>query len=163
MKGFSMSLDSREFRNALGRFPTGVCVITATPEGGKPMGMTVNSFAALSLDPALILWSIQKNSECWAIFEQAKGYTVNVLADDQIDVSNAFAKKGDHDLPAGSYRIGKSGHPVLKGCIASFECTSNAQHDGGDHIILVGEVIEMDNSPTGEPLVFHGGKYQQLR
>ncbi|ROS04644.1 flavin reductase (DIM6/NTAB) family NADH-FMN oxidoreductase RutF [Sinobacterium caligoides] len=158
-----MSFDSREFRNALGRFPTGVCVITTTPEGGKPMGMTVNSFAALSLEPALVLWSIQTNSECYAVFEKAKGFTVNVLSEEQVDVSNAYAKKGDHDLKEGEFRLGKSGQPVLKGAITSFECTMSAQHDGGDHVIIVGEVIEMDNSPTGRPLVFHSGKYEQLR
>ncbi len=157
-----MSVDSRELRKALGRFPTGVCVITTTLACGTPMGMTVNSFAGLSLDPALVLWSIQSDSECFDIFEHAKGFTVNVLSKQQIALSNAFAKKGEHDLKPGQYRIGKSGYPVLKGAIASFECKTHAQHEGGDHVIIVGKVIEMQNSPTGEPLIFHGGQYQEL-
>lgn len=158
-----MSFDPREFRNALGRFATGVCVITAIRDDNTPFGMTVNSFSSLSLDPALVLWNLQNNSECAPAFEACKGFTVNILASDQEAVSNQYAKKGAHDLPEGSYRLGKSGQPVLKGALTSFECDMWARYDGGDHVILVGEVIEMDDAPTGEPLVFYAGKYRELR
>lgn len=158
-----MSFDSREFRNALGRFATGVCVITANPKGHKPFGMTVNSFSSLSLEPALIQWNLQLNSECAPAFEACEGFTVNILGLDQQDLSNQYAKKGAHDIPEGDYRLGKSGNPVLKGCLTSFECKVWARYDGGDHVILIGEVVEMDDSPTGDPLLFYSGKYRELR
>ncbi|HEY9035516.1 MAG TPA: flavin reductase family protein [Pseudomonadales bacterium] len=158
-----MTIDSRALRNALGQFATGVTIITAVPKGGKPFGMTVNSFSALSLDPPLVLWSLQKNSECAAAFDQASHYGVNILQHDQMDVSNAFAKKGEHDLPTGGYRLGRSGTPVLKGCMATFECRITDRHDGGDHIILVGEVEEMHSLPDRKPLVFFSGRYRELK
>ncbi|MFT6311009.1 MAG: flavin reductase (DIM6/NTAB) family NADH-FMN oxidoreductase RutF [Porticoccus sp.] len=158
-----MSLDPRELRDALGRFATGVTVVTANPKGFSPLGMTANSFSALSLDPPLVLWSLQKNSDCFAAFKAADGFAVNVLADDQMDLSNGFAKKGQHELPVGTFRQGKSGQPVLKNCLVSFECKMWASYEGGDHVILVGEVIAMNTRMTGKPLVFASGQYRELR
>lgn len=159
-----MSLDPIEFRNALGRFATGVCVITTNPEGVTPFGMTVNSFASVSLDPALILWSIQKNSDCFDTFSKAETFAVNILSDDQQDISNQYAKKGEHDLVEGSFRQGATGCVVLKEAMSSFECTIDARHDGGDHVIIVGRVHEMTNHPAERnPLVFFSGKYRELK
>lgn len=158
-----MSFDPRNFRNALGQFATGVCVITANPRGYEPFGMTVNSFASVSLDPALVLWSLRNDSECYGAFEAADGFTVNVLAQEQVALSNQYAKKDHHQLDKDHYRIGKSGLPVLRGALTSFECDIWQRYDGGDHLILVGKVTEMDLSPTGKPLIFHGGAYQELR
>ncbi|MEX1670199.1 flavin reductase family protein [Zhongshania guokunii] len=158
-----MSLDPREFRNALGQFPTGVCVISANPEGYKPFGMTVNSFASVSLDPALVLWSLRNDSECLDAFNKAKAFTVNVLASDQVALSNLYSQKSNHDLATDHYRIGKSGAPVLRGCVTSFECEMWARYDGGDHIIVVGKVIEMESKLGAKPLAFHAGKYRELR
>lgn len=158
-----MSLDPREFRNALGRFATGVCVITAEVDG-KPFGMTVNSFASVSLDPALVLWSLQKNSECAPLFDNITRYGINILNAEQQDVSNQYAKKGEHDLIEGTYRQGRTGAVVLKDAIASFECELNAVHDGGDHLILVGKVHEMSEDPAERnPLLFYAGKYRELK
>lgn len=159
-----MSFESREFRDALGKFATGVCVITANPEGHAPFGMTVNSFAAVSLDPALVLWSIQKDSECFPAFETATQYSVNILGQDQQALSNAYAKKGDHALADGEFRQGSSGCVVLNDAMTSFECEIEARIDGGDHVILLGRVTEMTNHPAkAEPLVFFGGKYRELK
>jgi flavin reductase (DIM6/NTAB) family NADH-FMN oxidoreductase RutF len=158
-----MSFTSREFRDALGRFATGVCVITANPPGFRPFGMTVNSFASVSLDPALVLWSLQKNSECAGAFEAARQFTVNVLGLHQKDVSNRYARKGDHDLQEGEYRLGRSGCVVLKDALTSFECNLHSRIDGGDHIILLGHVVEMANRPSGKPLVFYSGQYRELK
>ena len=158
-----MSFDSREFRDALGSFATGVCVITANKEGGEPFGMTVNSLASVSLDPPLVLWSLQNNSECYEAFEKGDKFTVNILADDQQAQSNAYAKKGDHKLAAGDYHLGKSGTAILKGAVTSFECDVWARYPGGDHVILVGEVKEMQTNSNKEPLLFHAGKYGALR
>ncbi len=158
-----MNFDPRDLRNALGRYATGVTVVTANPEGYEPFGMTANSFSALSLDPPLILWSIQRDSDCFDAFDAANGFVVNILADDQMDLSNGYAKKNQHELAAGSYRQGRSGYPVLRNCLVSFECKMWARYEGGDHIILVGEVIDIEEKPTGNPLVFAGGKYRELR
>lgn len=158
-----MSLDSREFRNALGTFTTGVCVITANPEGMNPFGMTVNSFASVSLDPALVLWSIQNDSECLAGFDQANHFAVNVLAQDQMELSNLYAKKGDHELDKAHYRLGRTGLPVLRGAVTSFECSLWERYPGGDHTILVGKVVAMESNPNKLPLLFSAGKYCQLR
>ena len=159
-----MSFDPREFRNALGNFATGVCVITANPEGETPFGMTVNSFASVSLEPPLILWSIQKDSECFPLFEKATQFGVNILCDDQQAISNQYAKKGQHDLVDGSFRQGASGVVVLKDVMTSFECDIEQRIEGGDHIILLGRVVDMTSHPADRnPLVFYAGKYRELK
>jgi flavin reductase (DIM6/NTAB) family NADH-FMN oxidoreductase RutF len=158
-----MSFEPREFRDALGSFATGVCVITANPEGQAPFGMTVNSFASVSLDPPLVLWSLQNNSECYQAFEKADKFAVNILAQDQQDKSNAYAKKGDHALAADDFRLGKTGTPILRGAVTSFECRVWARYPGGDHVILVGEVLEMESNANKAPLLFHAGKYGAIR
>jgi flavin reductase (DIM6/NTAB) family NADH-FMN oxidoreductase RutF len=157
-----MSFSSREFRDALGRFATGVCVITIASKDGKPFGITVNSFASVSLDPALVLWSLQKNSDVYDDIVNAERYTINILSTEQQALSDQYAKKSDHDLSPEHFRIGKTGSPVLKNSLVSFECESEAEYDGGDHVILVGRVQDMSNSPAGDPLLFVSGKYRQL-
>lgn len=158
-----MSLNPREFRDAVGSFATGVCVITANPQGVEPFGMTVNSFASVSLDPALVLWSIQNDSDCFEAFEQAERFTVNVLAEDQRDISNQYAKKNQHDLSKAHYRLGKTATPVLRGAVSSLECEVWARYPGGDHTIIVGKVLEMSYNRNEEPLVFHAGQYGAIR
>ncbi len=159
-----MSLNPREFRNALGRFATGVCVIAINPPDQKPFGMTVNSFASVSLDPPLVLWSLQKNSDCFSAFENAKQFSVNVLSSDQQAISNQYAKKHEHDLLEGTYRQGRSGCVVLRDAMTSFECNLEAIHEGGDHVIIIGRVLEMNSHPAHrEPLVFFSGKYRSLK
>ncbi|HEB28033.1 MAG TPA: flavin reductase [Porticoccus sp.] len=158
-----MSLDSREFRNTLGTFTTGVCIITANPEGYEPFGMTVNSFASVSLDPALILWSLQNDSECIPAFEKADKFAVNILAADQQDLSNLYAKKGDHVLAPEHFRLGKSGSPLVRGVVTSFECNIWARYPGGDHVILVGEATDMETNSNKQPLLFNAGQYRELR
>lgn len=158
-----MSFDKIEFRNTLGTFATGVCVVTANPEGDAPFGMTINSFSSVSLEPALVLWSIQNNSECFPAFEKAKTYAINILADDQEAISNAYAKKGSHDLDESHYYLGKNGTPILRGAVASFECKVWARYPGGDHEILVGEVMGYESNPNKDPLLFHCGKYNSLK
>lgn len=159
-----MSLDSREFRNALGRFATGVCVITTQVEGEKPFGMTVNSFASVSLEPPLILWSLQKNSDCFSAFEKVKKFAVNILSADQQAVSNQYAKKNEHDLIEGTYRDTEAGCVVLNDAPTSFECEIDAIHEGGDHLIIVGRVVAMTSQEEApDPLLFYAGKYRELQ
>lgn len=157
-----MSFDPRLFRDALGQFPTGVCVVTANPEGFPAFGMTVNSFASVSLDPPLILWSLQKDSELSEAWAATSLFAVNILNSGQQELSSRYAQKNQHDLDAEHYFIGEANVPVIEDAVASFECELAATHDGGDHIILVGRVIEMENGPQTEPLVFHDGRYRVL-
>lgn len=158
-----MSFDSLQFRNALGRFATGICVITANPEGHKPFGLTVNSFASLSLAPPLVLWSLQKSSDTMEAFRVATQYCVNVLTSEQQSLSAKFAKKGEHTLESSHYTTGKTGLPVLRNCLANFECDITARHDGGDHVILVGQVRELEVQSGGRPLLYYEGGYREIK
>jgi len=157
-----MSFTTREFRDALGTFATGVCVISANPEGWEPFGMTVNSFASVSLDPPLVLWSLQNDSDMYEAFEKTERYCVNILRSDQQDMSNQYAKKGDHLLSSDHFEIGDSGAPVMPETLVSMECELEARHPGGDHIILVGRVLELTQRNNGEPLLFCSGAYREL-
>jgi len=157
-----MTLDSREFRNALGRFATGICIIGAHAKDGKPWGMTVNSFASVSLDPPLILWSLQKDSECYSVYHDAQKFSVNILASQQQELANKYAQRDNHVIDEGTYRQGRTGCVVLNHVMTTFECKQHAVHDGGDHIIIVGRVMEMANHPADRvPLLFFGGKYRE--
>lgn len=158
-----MSFDSIAFRNALGSFATGICVVTAAPPGEEPLGMTINSFSSVSLDPALVMWNIQNNSECFGSFEKADKFAINILSSEQLLLSGVYASKGNHVLAPEHYRLGKTGNAILKGALTSFECRMWARYPGGDHQLLVGEVLEMTTRPTGKPLLFFKGKYGELR
>lgn len=158
-----MSIDGREMRNALGRFATGVCVISTVDKEGKAVGMTANSFASVSLDPPLVLWSLQNTSEIYDTYATAKQYAISVLAAEQVDLSNQYARKGDHVLAPGHYRIGRNGAPVIRNALVTFECQLEATHEGGDHLIIVGRVSNLLTRPTGKPLLFCSGAYCELR
>ncbi len=157
-----MSIDGHEFRDALGCFATGVCVITANPEGYQPFGMTVNSFASVSLDPPLILWSLQNDSEMFDAWQKSRQFAVNILRKDQRDLASQYARKGDHALAAEHFTRGATGIPVLPESLVSLECELSTTHPGGDHVILVGRVLEMENRDNGEPLLFCAGGYREL-
>jgi len=157
-----MSFDLREFRDALGQFATGVCVITANPEGWEPFGLTVNSFASVSLEPPLILWSLQSDSEMIEAFNKAERFTVNILRAEQEQLSTQYAIKGDHILAAEHFEWGANGTPIMPATLVSLECEMEARHPGGDHIILMGRVTELSQHAAGAPLLFCAGGYRQL-
>ena len=157
-----MGFDGRELRDALGRFATGVCVITVVTENGQALGLTANSFSSVSLDPPLVLWNLQNNSDVYHAFAGPKIFGINVLGAEHEELSNRYAKKGDHQLDEAHYNIGEHGAPVFPGALVSFECELDAAHEGGDHLIIVGRVLDMHSRPTGEPLVFYSGAYRAL-
>ena len=157
-----MDIDSRELRNALGRFATGVCIISTVSEKGEPLGLTANSFASVSLDPPLVLWSLQNNSEVYSVFARPEYFAINVLAHEHHEHSNRYAKKGDHLLAPEHFRPGRYGSPIIREALVSFECELHASHEGGDHLIIVGRVVDMQARPDGEPLLFYTGKYHRL-
>jgi flavin reductase (DIM6/NTAB) family NADH-FMN oxidoreductase RutF len=153
--------DSRAFRQALGQFPTGVCVVTALV-GGEQLGMTISSFNSLSLDPPLVLFSIDRRAASLALWETAEAYAINVLAENQKDISNRFAKSLSNKWQGTSYARASSGAPVLPGAAAVFECIAWARHNGGDHTLFIGEVRHFRTSDR-KPLVFSKGRYAELK
>lgn len=157
-----MELDSRALRDALGRFATGVCIISTVTETGEAMGLTANSFASVSLDPPLVLWSLQNSSDVYATFSGPRYYAINVLAREHQEHSNRYAKKGDHMLDPTHFTPGKFGSPIINDALVSFECELHAAHEGGDHLIIVGRVLDMRTREAGEPLLFYSGGYHCL-
>ena len=150
--------DSRALRHALGRFPTGVTVITARTPAGKREGMTANSFAALSLDPPLVLWSINRNAQSLQGFIDAGHFAINVLAADQAGLSHRFATPQADKYAGVAYTDGLGGSPVLDGVLASFECCIENTVDGGDHLLFIGRVLRIGYG-DGDPLIFNAGQY----
>ncbi|MBV7394907.1 flavin reductase family protein [Mameliella sediminis] len=148
--------DSHAFRDALGRFGTGVTVITcATPTG--PLGITANSFSSVSLDPPLVLWSPAKSSSRYPFFMAAQRFAIHVMGAEQFDLCRGFARSGDA-FSETDWRTSAQGVPLIDGCLALFECLQVAAHDAGDHSILVGQV-ERAAARDGAPLLFQGGRY----
>jgi flavin reductase (DIM6/NTAB) family NADH-FMN oxidoreductase RutF len=153
--------DARALRRALGQFATGVTVITTrTPEGAH-LGLTANSFSALSLEPPLILWSLRTVSPSLAAFEAAPHFVVNVLSEDQIEVSRQFASQVADKFAGVAFAESAAGIALLHGSAAWFECRTVARQSAGDHVLFIAEV-ERFVSADLTPLVFHGGGYHAL-
>jgi len=149
--------DPRALRNALGCFATGVTVMTTLRPDGSPVGLTVNSFASVSLDPPLVLWSLAARSPSLGAFRAAAHFCVNVLSAAQQDVCGRFARP-DADKFAGlDWTMGECGVPVLAGCVATFQCRSAFNNWGGDHVIFVGHVERFATSEA-PVLLFHRGR-----
>ena len=154
--------DKRKFRNALGHFATGVAVITTRFDEKEPIGITVNSFSSVSLEPPLILWSLDDKSDTLPIFNAVNRFTVNILREGHQGISNRLARQGDHSLEGLPLRAGVNGCPALEDALAHFECDVYARHEAGDHIIIVGKVTHFEYSEDGRPLLYHRGGYQGL-
>ncbi len=157
-----MSFDTRAFRQALGSYPTGVAVITAVSEQRHLMGITVNSFTSVSLDPPMVLWCLDNKSDRYHTFTKAPGYTISVLGTSHEEVSSRLAKQGAHSLDGVALIETESGPPALADALAVFECANEAVHEGGDHAILVGRVLRFTRHEAGAPLVFFRGRYGAL-
>lgn len=151
----------QQLRHALGRFATGVTIVTCRDAHGAACGLTVNSFGGVSLEPPLVLWSLRRASPNTAVFAAAKVFNVNVLTETQVALSRHFASRVSHKFGEGSWSDGRNGAPVLADCAAVFECDSVAQHVIGDHLLFVGKVARVHES-TRPPLLFHAGRYHEL-
>lgn len=148
--------DPRAFRDALGQFGTGVTVVTcATPSG--PIGITANSFASVSLDPPLVLWSPAKTSSRYPLFMAADHFAVHVIGADQDALCRGFARAADA-FDGQDWETCPKGVPLLNGALARFECTTQDVHDAGDHSIVVARVRRV-TTRSGDPLMFFGGRY----
>jgi len=157
-------LDTQRFRDALGQFPTGVTIVTSMTAGGDRLGMTISSFNSLSLDPPLVLFSMSRAANSFVAWQQAKRYAINVLSEDQEELSNKFARAKAEKWIGQTILGGKSGVPLLPNAVIAFECEAYDRHDGGDHEIFVGRVVELheNRAKRGHPLVFFGGQYRRL-
>lgn len=154
--------DTRALRNALGRFATGVAIVTAIDPDGQPIGLTVNSFSAVSLDPALVLWCLDNGSHSLEAFRRASHHAINILAAEQMDLSNRFATWPVDRFAGLPWQAGLGGAPVFPGCCAVFEVANQSQVAGGDHTVFIGQVERYTDNPTPAPLLFHAGQYAKL-
>ena len=158
-----VDVNDREFRSALGCFATGVTVITALGPRGELLGNTVNSFSSVSLDPPLILWCMGRHALSLKGYLSTDNFAVNILADEQRELSSAFAKAGADKWIGVTYETWHTGCPILKGSMAVFECKTRHTYMGGDHVIFVGEVVTAALDWSREPLVFLQGKYRTMK
>lgn len=149
---------ARDFRSALGQFVTGVTVVTTRTGDNAPVGITINSFTSVSLDPPMVLFCLDARSRYLGAFRDAGCFAVHVLGADQREWSVRFAGSGDRWDGVGSM-CWETGAPIIDGCLAVFECTLDAVHDGGDHHILVGQVVRLSSGEDRRPLAFHLGRY----
>ena len=156
-----VAIDAKAFRRALGNFATGVTIITARAPDGTIVGVTASSFNSLSMDPPLILWSSMKEARSCPIFEAATHFAVNILASDQLELSNHFARQQEDKFSGVAWEDGIGGAPILPHCAGRFQCETYDKLDGGDHWIFVGKVIDFDDFGRS-PLCFHQGSYAVL-
>ena len=151
-------IDPRLMRDVLGHFASGVTVVTA--DGGEgPLGFTCQSFSSLSLDPPLVAIAPARTSTTWPRLRDVGRFCVNVLAEDQSDLSAAFARSGVDKFAGVPWRPSRQGSPVLDGVVAWIDCVLWAEYDGGDHTIVAARVLDLGAEPGRRPLLFHRGGY----
>lgn len=154
-------MDSHPLRQALGRFATGVTIVSCCDADGAFVGLTVNSFNTVSLRPPLVLWSLRSESANLAAFMAARYFAVNVLAESQIELSRRFAARVADKFAAGVWTPGAYGAPVLAGCAAVFECETASEQLAGDHHLFIGRVLACTETDLA-PLLFAAGTYHLL-
>lgn len=154
-------IDGRDFRKALGRFPTGVAVVTALDAQGLRLGMTINSFSSVSLVPPIVLWSVAHQAPSYAAFAAARHFVINVLAEDQLAVSNQFSRPSDDKFAGVAWTPGLAGVPVLSGCVATFECAVRELCRAGDHDVMLGDVQRYSHAER-TPLAFALSSYARV-
>jgi flavin reductase (DIM6/NTAB) family NADH-FMN oxidoreductase RutF len=148
-------------RQALSAFSTGVTVVSTVSSTGKPVGLTANSFNVVSLEPPLVLWSLRTSSVSIEAFRSASHFAVNVLSEEQIDLSRRFASPSEDRFETVTWRFGPNPVPILKGCAATFECRLVSQQFLGDHVLFIGRIEEY-RCKAKRPLIFHHGRYHAL-
>ena len=154
--------DSAAFRAALGRFATGVTIVTCVDAAGNRFGVTANSYNSVSLDPPLVLWSLAKNSRSLDAFQQAEAFAIHILSADQQELAMRFASRGDGDKFEGLHlSTGEGGVPLFEECAAHFECRTENRFEGGDHVIFLGRVVNFARGEH-EALLFHDGRFARV-
>jgi flavin reductase (DIM6/NTAB) family NADH-FMN oxidoreductase RutF len=156
-----MPIDKNQLRQVMGHFATGVTIITTFNKDGQMHGLTANAFTSVSLEPPLLLISVDKKAESYPAFEESKVFTVNILADEQEALSRKFAVSGGNKFEGVAYRRGANGAAILDGTLAHIECTLYGAYEGGDHSLYLGEIQEAEVR-EGKPLVFYRGGYRAI-
>lgn len=158
----SRELFTRQLRDSFGMFATGITVVTTRTPTGEPIGITVNSFNSVSLQPPLIVWSLSLDLPSRALFENCEYYAINVLAEDQQALSERFGGRGEGDRFVDlELECGEGDVPLLVDCCARFVCRNTVRHEGGDHLVFVSEVLSFERNER-EPLLYFGGRYRRL-
>jgi len=152
------TFDSARLKQVMGHFCTGVTIVTAVDDG-EPVGFVVQSFQSLSLEPALVLFSAQKTSSTWPRIETSGKWAANILDEDGEEVCRLFAQKGADRFARIAYSPGRTGSPILEDALAFVDCETIEKYDAGDHLIVVGRVIELGYQHEGKPLLFYRGGY----
>lgn len=152
--------DDLQLRRVLGRFFTGVTVVTTVDEAGKAWGVTANSFTSVSLDPPLVLWNQAIASPSHPVFRSAERFAINILAEDQVSVSQRFSRSSPDKFKGVPVTSGLGGIALIKGCCAVLECRKIATHAGGDHAVFIGQIERMTSNDQ-RPLIFGDGKYME--
>ncbi len=152
-------IDAAHFRTTLGHFASGIAIITGI-ENGEPVGLTCQSFFSVSLEPPLVAFAPSKSSTSWPRIQTAKAFCANILSEVQEDLCRVFAQTGADKFKGVGWRPGPTGSPVLADSVAWIDCRVEVEHDAGDHLIVVGRVVEMEHAPAGaKPLLFYRGGY----
>ena len=157
-----MSIDQSVFRRVLGRFATGITIVTALDEEGAPIGLTVNAFTSLSLEPPLVLFCLDKRNASLSAFTKGKNFALNMWGEDQQEISITFSSPVDDRFANIETETWETGVPILNGCIANLECLIDAVHEGGDHLIIVGRVEKLFQAESGRPLLYFNGNYARI-
>jgi 3-hydroxy-9,10-secoandrosta-1,3,5(10)-triene-9,17-dione monooxygenase reductase component len=159
MADTAATFDTREFRRALGTFPTGVAVVTTRAASGAFVGLTINSFTSVSLEPPLVLWALNATSPNLGAFDRAPYFAVNILAEDQVELSKRFAAPAGNKFARLEVHAGLEDMPLIAGCAAHLQCRTYARHNGGDHVLFIGHVERFGYDSQKRPLVFYSGRY----
>ena len=155
------TIDQQAFRDVMGRYPTGVCVVTAHAADGTKLGMSVGSFLSVSLDPPLVGFLPGKESHTWRQIEDTGRFCVNVLGAHQLELCMRFAAREDNKFGDLAHDTSPSGQPVLRDCLAWIDCSIASVTEAGDHWLVLGNVEAMGKAHEGQPLLFFGGRYHQ--
>lgn len=157
------AIDPKVLRSALGTFPTGVAIVTTRGPDGRLVGLTCNSFNSVSLDPPLVSWSLRLSSSNLEAFQRSPVFTINILAEDQADLSARFARRDIADKFEGvAWREGLGGAAVFDGCVTSFQCEKFAEHVAGDHVLFLGKVVRFEHGNRSDAMVFYRGAYMMI-
>lgn len=154
------TFDEMSIRTAFGEFATGVTIVAS--DDGEPVGFACQSFSSLSLNPPLVLFTVMKTSRSWPRIEATGRFSVNVLTEDQRDVSAAFGRRGPDKFAHGEWIRSDLGNPLLRDCATWIDCTIEAVHEAGDHFIVVGAVAEIGHRSDSRPLLYHRGSYANV-
>jgi len=154
-------MDPRELRNAFGCFASGITIVSLRDKVGKPTGVTVSSFSSLSLDPALCLFSLGKTQPSCQLLEHSDAFNINILSECQEDIAWQFSRPSQDKFSGISWRPGMNTMPIIDNCLCHFECKKWATYDGGDHLIIVGEIMNYDKT-DGAPLLFYKGQIAEV-